>query len=357
MNVLQVCPGSYISGVGGVSEHVVNISERLSKFHDITVFATNPQQKLPWCEIKNNVTVERFRRFAPGGSYFISPSMLNKLRTANFDVVHGHSFHAFPMHYSSRAKCVKFIVSPHYHGSGHTFFRNILLSFFKPFGKKTLLKADHVIAVSEYEKELILKDFRLTEEKVVVIPNGVNKREFKDLQPRPHPFKTILFVGRLERYKGPQYLLEVLPMLKDNVVLDIVGKGPIKQDLEDMAKKMNIGHRVSFYSNLPRRELLQKYVDSDVFILLSEHEAYSLVVAEALAAKTPCIVTKTSALNEWVDDKNCFGIEMPVKLDNLADLIRQIISEEIKVKKSNIISEKLLDWDDVAIKLNKIYLS
>ena len=209
MNILQVCPGSYVSGVGGVSEHVVNISERLAKLHNVSVFATNPKGRLLWHERKNNVEIERFTRFAPAGSYFFSPSMRKKLKSVDFDVVHGHSFHAFPMHYSSQVKCDKFIVTPHYHGSGHTFFRNILLSFFKPLGEKSLLKADFVIAVSDYEKNLLMRDFKLDEDRIIKIPNGVNKKEFNNVKKGIHHNKSILFVGRLERYKGPQYLIRV----------------------------------------------------------------------------------------------------------------------------------------------------
>ena len=58
-------------------------------------------------------------------------------------------------------------------------------------------------------------------------------------------------------------------------------------------------------------QLLDLYSKADLLLLLSEHEAYSLVVADALASGTPCLVGNTSALSEWVDDKSCFGINLP----------------------------------------------
>ena len=92
-------------------------------------------------------------------------------------------------------------------------------------------------------------------------------------------------------------------------------------------------------------------------VLLSEHEAYSLVVAEALAANTPCIVADGSALHEWIDEKNCFGIKLPVNLDQLKDRIQYLTSNTKKILKSKIIDEKLLDWKDVTLKIMEIYES
>lgn len=61
--------------------------------------------------------------------------------------------------------------------------------------------ADRVVCVSLYEKELIKEHFRLSDKKLVHIPNGINLEEFgigRNVKDR----KTILYVGRLERYKG-----------------------------------------------------------------------------------------------------------------------------------------------------------
>jgi len=104
-------------------------------------------------------------------------------------------------------------------------------------------------------------------------------------------------------------------------------------------------------------EILQKYADADVFVLLSEREAYSLVVAEALAAGIHCIVAKTSALTEWVDNKSCFGIEFPIKLGELAELIYAVINYAASHKnKKSLIQTKAFDWDEVSQRLELVYV-
>ena len=357
MRILQVYMGPYmVDRGGGVSVYVRNISERLAKKHDVTVFATNPGG-LPGFEVVNGVKVVRFRRFAPSNAYFFSWDMLLELRRADFDVVHGHCYHAFPMHFSALAKCKRFVVSTHFHGVGHSVFRDSLIRLLKPFGKRTLRAADKIVAVSEYEKNLLCGQFGLDPAKVVVIPCGVDFSEFEGLKRRKRGFRSVLYVGNLVGYKGVQFLVEVLPYLPKDVVLEIVGKGDLKPFLEKRARELSVSGRVRFFENLPRRELLQMFVDADVFVLLSRYEAYSMAVAEALVAGTPCIVANCSALNEWIDGRICFGVDYPIGLDKLAESICYILENGVvgDVVSSKWIGSKILDWDDVVERINEVY--
>src|SRR4030042_3193294 len=320
MKVLQVCPDPYGLS-GGILVHVQNISERLAKTHDVTVYATNYDSKYPRYELRNGVKIERFSCIAPNDAYYFSLEMLLRLCKVRFDVVHAHGYHAFPFHFASLAKCDKLIVTPHFHGVGHSAFRDSLVRFLKPFGRRSFEKADKIIAVSEYEKSLIIDQFGFDEDRITVIPNGVRFGEFSGLKRQKHEFKTVLYVGYLTGFKGAQYLVEVLPMLDDDVILEIVGRGPLKPYLERRARDLGVYDRVRFSQDLTRQKLLQKFADAEVFALLSNYEAYSIVVAEALTAGTPCIVAETSALTEWVDNETCYGVRFPISMKALASQI------------------------------------
>jgi glycosyltransferase involved in cell wall biosynthesis len=351
MRVLQVCP-RYYPDIGGVEEHVKNISERLAERFEVSVFATDPTGKLPKEELVNNVKVIRFKSWAPCEAYYFSTTLKKYLtkHSGSFDIVHAHNYGALPALYAAQTKGKnKLVFTPHYHGIGHTFIRALLHKPYKFLGKTIFEKADKIVCVSNYEKSLIANKFKVYEEKIVVIPNGVNLEEFKGLKrTKKKNYKTILCVGRLEKYKGIQYLIEVLPLLENDVVLEVVGKGPYKENLVKLAKKLNETEHVKFFQELPRSELLQKYADSDLFVLLSRYEAYGISVAEALASGIPCIVAKASALQEWIDNRNCFGINYPVNIYELANLINKVMGRRVE----NI---KLPDWYEVVKRLLEIY--
>jgi len=355
MEILQVCPDSYGEG-GGISVHIRNISERLARRHTVTVYATGRGSRYPRYESKGNLKVERFKCYAPSNAYFFSWEMLLRLRKVKFDVVHGHGYHQFPLHFSVLSKCRKFVVTTHFHGVGHSVFRDSLVRLLKPFGQRTLRKADTIVAVSEYEKLLITRRLKIDPERVVVVPNGVDFNEFSGLKKRSHDFQSVLYVGYLTNFKGPQYLVEVLPKLANDVILEIVGNGPLKPCLEKRAKELKVYDRVRFYQDLPRRGLLQQYADASVLVLLSMHEAYSLVVAEALTAGTPCIVADTSALSEWVDNEGCFGISAPISLNELAKLVNSVLDGNVDRQSMEKWKEtKILDWNAVAEQIENIY--
>ncbi len=347
MRILQVSP-KYFPFIGGVEEHVRNISERLAREHEVTVFATDATGKLPKEEEINGVLVRRFRCFSPGDAYHLSPGMWNELRKSEFDIVHGHSYHTLPLYFSKYAKRAKYVITPHYERYGGTRFRSLLLKLYKPLGQKIFQDADSIIAVSSYEKGLLLQDFSIDEDKISLIPNGVNLAEFGGLEGVARKSKTILYVGRLEKYKGVQYLIRVLPLLGEDFCLEIVGQGTYKTKLVEQIDKLGIESRVRFYQDLSRRELVKMLAEAGVFVLLSRYECFSIVVAEALAARTPCIVANTSALKDWIDDRNCFGIDYPIDTGKLAGLID-------KGRGSRVSDVKLWDWDDVVRGLKDIY--
>jgi glycosyltransferase involved in cell wall biosynthesis len=356
MKILQVVVDSYVE-VGGISAHVRNIAERLAKRHDVTVFATNDKGLEPWRETINGVKVERFRCFAPNNAYFFTVDMPLRMRKERFDIVHAHGYHAFPFHLATLAKGDRFIATTHFHGFGHSSFRNAIVGLLKPFGKRTLSKADVIVAVSDFEKSLICHDFRIGEDRVTVIPNGVDFSEFEGLKRRDHEGRTILHVGYLTSYKGAQYLVEVMPKLPKDVRLKIVGGGPMKPFLEKRAFELDVSGRVDFYSNLLRKDLLQMYADADVFALLSRYEAYSIVVAEALAAGTPCVIAKTSALTEWDDGTTCLGVDFPINLNELAERIKSLLGGRLEKRLfSKWYGKKIMDWDRVAQELEKTYV-
>jgi len=117
----------------------------------------------------------------------------------------------------------------------------------------------------------------------------------------------------------------------------------------DSLRQLGVGNRVTFFGgSLSREEILRRYSNADLAILLSEHECFGLTIAEALASGTVCIVTNTTALTEWVDNKNCFGVQYPINMKELIGLINATLGKSVS-------DPKIVDWSDVVSKILNVY--
>lgn len=351
VKIVQVCP-RYYPDIGGVETHVREISERLVQMgFEVEVVCTNPTGRLPKYETINGVGVTRFKSFAPDDAYYFAPQIYFYLKNRIYNLIHTHSYHALPAIFAALAKGDrKLVFTPHYHRGGHTQVRDFLHKIYRPFGSKIFDRADKVICVSEYEQGLVMSDFGVPKWKIEKIPNGLNLTEFVNLKPERNG-RTLLYVGRLEEYKGVQHIISALPRL-EGFELEIVGKGPYGNDLRKLADKLGVSEHIRWQSDVTREELLQHYASADVFLMLSTHEAYGITVAEALAAGTPCAVVKGGALAEFVDGEGCIGIAVPITVDKLVEAIQRLRGVGGNIKNLPI---TISDWNDVTDRLINVY--
>ncbi len=355
MKIAQVCP-TYYPSLGGVESHVQAISERLvEKGFETDVLTTDSTGNLPKQETLNGVRILRFSSWAPSNAYHFSRELKTYLMesSSNYEVIHAHSYHAMPALYASQSKAGnKLVFAPHYHGTGHTLFRRLLHIPWKYYARQIFKKSDCIICVSNFERDLLIKNFGLEPRKVVFVPDGLNLQEFevaaRDKAADLDKFR-ILCVSRLEKYKGIQYLLRCLAGLESNFALEVVGRGPYKRSLEREAVKLGVSSRVQFFEGVSREELLTRYRNASVFVLLSKYEAFGIVVAEALASGLPCIVSRTSALAEWIDNKSCFGVDYPINLQKLSDVVTKI------ARLPPIKRDRIMDWNEAADKITRFY--
>ncbi len=136
--------------------------------------------------------------------------------------------------------------------------------------------------------------------------------------------KAALYVGRLERHKRIDFLIDAFAKLdcKDATLL-IVGGGGAQKELEEKIIKCGLGERVKLLGRLPDDELLACYNAADVVATASIHEGYCVPVVEAFACGTPFVGTNVTALPGTIGK---YGATFEVNdLDGLASSLKKYL--------------------------------
>lgn len=228
--------------------------------------------------------------------------MTVRRRSESLDVIHAHNYHAFPFLFGAFAATgATLVATPHYHGRSAWPIRDRLLSLYRPLGRRALRKADAVVAVSEWERRSLARDFGC---EPTVVRNGLDVDRFAGVVPERRDRPYLLAVDRLERYKRIDLAVRALAERPAYDLL-IVGHGPDGRRLKQLAEAEGVGDRVELLGYVDEERLPRLYAGASVHLTLSEHEAYGLTVVESLAAGTPCVVRETGALSGWADRSDC----------------------------------------------------
>lgn len=363
MNIL-VIGSPFYPQIGGVGTVIFSVTKELVKMGHTCVVLTEKRNSTIQYEHINGIYVFRYKRikFLYGLNPLIIPYLKNIIKIFHIDIVHIHGYHSLlSLECAILLKIMKvpFIFSPHYHGIGHTSINNMLFKFYGYIGKNIFQLAKQIVCVSAYEENIIRFDFNISSKKIKIIPNGVDNIKMESYKKILNSIGLLklLYIGRLERYKGVQYIIELMSILKNKyglkVNLTIVGRGPFSKNLLVLSKKLGVLNNIVWYDTVTTDKLNELYRTHDFLLLLSQAEAYGLVVAEALTRGTPCIVVKKAALSEFINEPGCFGIDYPINVERLAELIIELLHyKEITVGP---FSYKIRTWSQVAKMYEELY--
>jgi len=150
--------------------------------------------------------------------------------------------------------------------------------------------------------------------------------------------KVILYVGRLIKRKGVEYLIKAYHLLlkeKNNAELWIIGDGKVKPELKKLVDELNINEKVKFFGWIDFKKLPIFYLASDVFVLPAINdekegaEPWGLVVNEAMFAKKPVIVTNSVGCSEDLVINNFNGYIVKEKSAyEIKEALAKILSDE-----------------------------
>lgn len=220
---------------------------------------------------------------------------------------------------------------------------------------------DKVAAISEAVKNYLIKTEHISKSKIVVIPNGVDTEKFFVSEPQffVNPIPVVGTIGRLEKQKGHQYLLETLSLLKERQwEAWLIGEGSLQGKLEKQAKQQGIKERVQFLS--PTGDILPLLQKMDIFVLPSLWEGLGIVLLEAALAGKPIIASAVDGIKEILENKKTALLVPPASPASLAKAIEWLLehrqeAQQMALTAQRAVKEKF-DIRIIAQDYQKLYL-
>ncbi|MBI2624117.1 glycosyltransferase family 4 protein [Candidatus Parcubacteria bacterium] len=200
-----------------------------------------------------------------------------------------------------------------------------LLRFFERLVARS---ASRVIVPSQYLARIVA-GWGVGPERIVVVYNAFDALTVpeRDAARRELDFSgsVVVSVGRLVPWKGFDTLIAAVVRL-NGVRLVIIGDGPDRSRLERIAGHEGISGRVRFTGRLPRGQVFEYLAGADVFALLSAYEGLPHTVLEAMAARTPVVVSSAGGNREVVED-GVSGLVVEPTPAAAADAIRKLMAD------------------------------
>lgn len=174
-----------------------------------------------------------------------------------------------------------------------------------PFHRSTFAGGTLPVAGSLHTR----REIERTAPRCAYLPeNGVDPATFHARGRRPASPEVfrIVWIGRMVPYKMPDLVVRAAAQLPAGIhaELEMIGDGPLRRELEELARSCGIGDRVEFPGWLPREAVADRLRQADVFCFPSVREFGGGVVVEAMACGTPAIVAAHGGPSELVDERS-----------------------------------------------------
>lgn len=277
----------------------------------------------------------------------------------DFDVVHAHDWMTYPAGVAAATVSGRPLVvqvhSTEFDRSGENI--NQMIYDIERYG---MHKAQKVIAVSNYTRNILIDRYGVASEKIEVVHNGViqgfrSKSENTRIRTGD---KVVLFLGRITMQKGPEYFIaaarKVLDVI-DNVKFVMAGSGDMMRRMIDMAASAGIGQRVLFTGFLSGDELRKAYSMADLYVMPSVSEPFGIAPLEAINHDVPVLISKQSGVSEVL--RHALKVDF-WDIDEMTNKIVAVLRYpplEATLRKESQREVARLNWQDSARNCMRVY--
>lgn len=333
--VAFIVPDIYPCTTGGMEIYYFNLIKELTKKERVLLITVCHEFNEPDVEVIR--VKKKFLRIPGSGRFFLPLKIFftlikyhKKIRLIHFPYTSNAGKWGYVLSLSKKLFNLKYILQ--IHGGG--------MREWKPLsGNKLLFKhASELIAVSdliknEYEKRTS-RELKLIYPLVPFVRAVKEKGEIKKIKGLSDNDKIILFVGSLKKLKSPDTLLKAFGALgidyikKENLKLIFVGKGELRQSLENEISLLGLNENVIITGLIPYEEVPLFFKIADIYVMPSKYEGTPKSLLEAMFNKLPIIASDVSGINNVLTDNQNALLFTENNSDELSTKIRRIISDK-----------------------------
>jgi len=184
------------------------------------------------------------------------------------------------------------------------------------------------------------------------MPYGVDRESFSPGEKADRP--TMLYLGRLKRYKGVDHIIEVLPDLRERIPgvhLNIAGTGDARRHLERLVVRLGVSENVSFLGFVSETDKRRLYQEAWLTCLPSYKEGFGLTIPEAALCETPTVGYDVPGLCDAIEDPITGRLVPYGDLDALEEALYLLLSDDTQHHQMGIAARERyteFTWDHAA---------
>jgi len=369
--------------IGGIAVHVTELACALErKGHEVHVFTRMGRPGHAGYERIHGVHYHRCP-FAPHPDFieevnnmcrsFVDCFLKTEDHIGPFDIIHAHDWLTTnALVWIKEARRRKTIMTKHsteYGRCGNNFWggNSERIRHLEWLGT---YRADRVISVSKALKEELKWIYSLPDEKVDVVYNGINCRDYDGwIDPgavkkmyRVGPLDPmVLIVGRVVYQKGPDILTQAIPhILKyyPNTKFVFVGDGEMRMSVEEQARHLGVSHATRFLGYLNGWRIKDLFKACDCVCVPSRNEPFGLVILEAWSSGKPVVATMSGGPTEiiWHDVNGLKTYATPESMAwGIGTLFSDFDDARWMGRNGRVAVETVFSWDVIADEVLSVY--